>query len=179
VISEAAQMGLLDLLGDMVESGYETAERAYFSAVDPLQYKELQYKEWVDYVKEKYLDLAMQRCHQLMDGLALEKAYDPTGLGRDNYVLFAETLRARVNSKALVLELEMWQRMVRAQILGLPGARGWGTWRLSVSIPISQDRKMSKGHRARQGRATRCLNRYLFTQTKRCRNSLVSIMLHI
>jgi hypothetical protein len=141
-------MGLLDLLGDMVESGYETAERAYFSAVDPLQYKELQYKEWVDYVKEKYLDLAMQRCHQLMDGLALEKAYDPTGLGRDNYVLFAETLRARVNSKALVLELEMWQRMARAQISGPSRRSGVGNvaaLRVDSDKPRQEDVKGPPG----------------------------------
>jgi hypothetical protein len=113
VISHAAQMAFVDLLVEMVEALYETAARGYFTAVGSSEYKAR-----VDLVERQLNNYGMRRWRQLLRGLPLESVgFDPgTGatLG-SNEVLLAETLAAHLRSKALDLELQMWQREATGQ----------------------------------------------------------------
>jgi hypothetical protein len=106
VISRAAQTRLADVLIEMVETLYETAARAYFSAVGSSQYK-----VQVDSVERQLLDYALERWRQLTRGLALERsALIQSVLIEPDEMWLADMLAARLRSKALELELQMWQK---------------------------------------------------------------------
>lgn len=113
VISHAAQIRLVDVLIEMVEVLYEAAATGYFSPVGSSEYKER-----VDLVEQQLMDYAMERWRQLTRGLPLDRVGFDAAAGVDlgsDEVLLSDTLATHLRSKALELELQMWQTEVAAQ----------------------------------------------------------------
>jgi hypothetical protein len=95
------------VLIEMVENLYEMAAKAYFRAVGSSEYKER-----VDYVEQQLFGYALERWAQLTRGLPVEAlGFEQwkANLKGSNQKLLIDTLAASLRSKAVQLELQMWQ----------------------------------------------------------------------
>jgi hypothetical protein len=107
MISHAAQIRLVDVLVEMVETLYESAAKAYTRAVGSSEYKERD-----DYVEQQLLGYSLRRWTQLTRGLPMVQVdCDPVAgtAARSNEQLLSDTLAAHIHAKSLELELNMWK----------------------------------------------------------------------